>query len=432
MIISIFVCKFAVTYSVYIQENIIMIASSRIYPEKRKGVEKNVPLQLHIFFDKKRVSVFNTGFRCDLLQWDTEKQQMKRNNVNKAGQTSTTVNLKLNAIRGTVDTWAATNPTGTIEDLLKELRTVAGKKEKIEVNKDLSFEGIFKKYVSSANFSERRKNKMLTTLKKLQNYKADVTFTDFKAQFLIDYRNFLTAKGGLNKDTANGELRRLRAFCNSATAKSYFSVYPFADITLEEETYGTPVYITIEERNKLFDAVIENDRLARVRDLFIVQSYIGCRIADYLKLKKEDLKKGGFIEYIAGKTKEGKPITLRIPLKEKVISVIKKYDFPDGKLMPFITDQKYNDYLKELFALEEVGLTRNVTILNKHTKQPEVVPLNTIASTHMARKTFVGSLYKKTKNEIIASMSGHKANSKAFERYYNIDDNDKINAIDQI
>lgn len=68
-----------------------MVASSRIYPEKRKGIEKNVQLQLHIFFDKKRVSVFNTGFRCDIIQWNDEAQQMKRNQVNKSGQTSTTI-----------------------------------------------------------------------------------------------------------------------------------------------------------------------------------------------------------------------------------------------------------------------------------------------------------------------------------------------------
>ena len=86
-----------------------MIASSKIYPEKRNGIEKNVPLMLHIFFDKKRVSVFSTGFRCDLAQWDDEKQLIKRNQVNKSGQTSTTINLKLNAIRGTVDTWAASH-----------------------------------------------------------------------------------------------------------------------------------------------------------------------------------------------------------------------------------------------------------------------------------------------------------------------------------
>lgn len=37
-----------------------MVASNRIYPEKRKGIERNVPVQLHILFDKKKgVCFFN-------------------------------------------------------------------------------------------------------------------------------------------------------------------------------------------------------------------------------------------------------------------------------------------------------------------------------------------------------------------------------------
>jgi hypothetical protein len=48
----------------------------------------------------------------------------------------------------------------------------------------------------------------------------------------------------------------------------------------------------------------------------------------------------------------------------------------------------------------------------------------------MARRVFVGSLYKKgVKNEIIASMSGHTRDSKAFGRYHAIDKEDQGNAI---
>ena len=59
-----------------------MIVTSSIYTEKRKGKVKNVPLQLYIFFDKKIVSVFNTGYRCDINQWDADNQIMKKNQVN--------------------------------------------------------------------------------------------------------------------------------------------------------------------------------------------------------------------------------------------------------------------------------------------------------------------------------------------------------------
>ena len=50
-------------------------------------------------------------------------------------------------------------------------------------------------------------------------------------------------------------------------------------------------------------------------------------------------------------------------------------------------------------------------------------PINEIASSHMARRTFVGGLFKKVKDpNLIGALSGHKAGSKAFARYRDIDD----------
>lgn len=56
-----------------------------------------------------------------------------------------------------------------------------------------------------------------------------------------------------------------------------------------------------------------------------------------------------------------------------------------------------------------------------------------IASLHIARRTFIGNLYKKVKDpNIIASMSGHIEGSKAFARYRQIDDEIKQSVIELI
>lgn len=63
----------------------------------------------------------------------------------------------------------------------------------------------------------------------------------------------------------------------------------------------------------------------------------------------------------------------------------------------------------------------------------EIKPLYEVVSSHTARKTFIGNLYKKVRDpNIIASMSGHVEGSKAFARYRVIDDdikNDVINLL---
>ena len=53
-----------------------------------------------------------------------------------------------------------------------------------------------------------------------------------------------------------------------------------------------------------------------------------------------------------------------------------------------------------------------------------------MAATHLARRTFVGNLYKKIKDpDIIGSMSGHANGSRSFIRYRSIDDDIKNEAI---
>lgn len=54
------------------------------------------------------------------------------------------------------------------------------------------------------------------------------------------------------------------------------------------------------------------------------------------------------IEYIPRKTKEGNPVTVRVPLNDKAKSILEKYkDHEGNKLLPFISEQKYNDAIKK-------------------------------------------------------------------------------------
>ena len=72
------------------------------------------------------------------------------------------------------------------------------------------------------------------------------------------------------------------------------------------------------------------------------------------------------------------------------------------------------------------GITRIVTILNPTTGEEEQRPINEIASSHLARRTFVGNLYKKVKDpNLVGALSGHKEGSRAFSRYRDIDDDMK-------
>lgn len=227
-------------------------------------------------------------------------------------------------------------------------------------------------------------------------------------------------------------LRKFRSFYSWANLTGQTTNNPFDKYKVPIERYGTPYYLTIEERNKLLQTDMSSfPEIAVQRDIFIFQSLIGCRVSDLTKLTKANLKdEGNFIEYIPKKTKDDHPSTVRVPLTEAAKALIKKYEGVDkrGRLFPFISDQKYNVQIKKAFKL--ANLDRLVTVLNPTTGEEEQCLLYEVASSHLARRTFVGNLYRQVKDpNLIGSMSGHVEGSRAFARYRAIDDETKKETI---
>ena len=217
---------------------------------------------------------------------------------------------------------------------------------------------------------------------------------------------------------------KLKAFFNWLNEKKITTNNPFVGYEgVVSEKYGTPFYITLEERNQIADFDLStHPQLATQRDIFIFQCCIGCRVSDLFKLTSNNVINGA-IEYIPHKTKGERQNVVRVPLNKRAIALMRKYEGVDkkGRLFPFISPQKYNDDIKDIFRL--CGVIRFVTVVNSVTGKEEQRPIDEVASSHMARRTFVGNLYKQVKDpNLIASMSGHAEGSKAFNRYREIDD----------
>ena len=140
-----------------------------------------------------------------------------------------------------------------------------------------------------------------------------------------------------------------------------------------------------------------------------------------MKMTKSNIINGA-IEYIPRKTKEGRPVTVRVPLSPTAKEILNKYpDVPDNKLLPFISEQKYNKAIKKMIQL--AGIDRVVTTINTITREEEKHPIWEVASSHMARRILIGNLYREVQDpNLIAKISGHTENSKAFNRYRDIDE----------
>jgi integrase len=218
---------------------------------------------------------------------------------------------------------------------------------------------------------------------------------------------------------------RFRSFIIWANDNGYTTNNPFKHFTVGEIVYGTPIYISNNERNMLLEADLsDNKELEIQRDIFVFQCLIGCRVSDLYKMTYKSIIDNA-IEYIPRKTKEERAITVRVPLNETAKKLIDKYkDYERGLLFPFNTEQDYNRKIKESF--KRAGLDRMVTILDQQTREEVQKPLYEVASSHMARRSFIGNIYKKVKDpNLVGALSGHKEGSKAFARYRTIDDDMK-------
>jgi len=226
---------------------------------------------------------------------------------------------------------------------------------------------------------------------------------------------------------------------------------PFDGVKIGTAKVGTPIYITIEERNKIADTNLEAiwetmdkdfkkkckmpiQTIVMCRDIFVFHCFIGCRVSDLVKLTPQHIN-NGILVYTPHKTKDegDEPIQARVPLHDKAKELIEKYKGMDkkGRLFPFISAQKYNDAIKAIFTMS--GITRNVEVRNTLTGENEIRPINEIAASHLARRTFVGNAYFKVSDpNLIGKMSGHVDGSKAFKRYRKIEDETLKNVIDMI
>lgn len=285
-------------------------------------------------------------------------------------------------------------------------------------------------------------------VKRAQNANFELSLNSLSNDLLIDFENFLRMeytyvnlypqiykdlpRGSKPKkrgqNTISDRVSILRTFVMWATNNNYTQNDPFKLHKIKPAVYGTPIYINIEEREQLRTCDMPSAALSAVRDIFIFQCCIGCRCGDLLRMKTTNLV-GDYIEYIPHKTKDGRPITVRVPLNETARQILKKYQgAKTDKLLPFISAQKYNEGIKKCFKV--AGLDRLVTRLNTVTGEPEQKPLYEIASSHMARRTFIGNLYKKVQDpNLIGALSGHVEGSSAFARYRAIDDDMKKNTV---
>ena len=236
-----------------------------------------------------------------------------------------------------------------------------------------------------------------------------------------------------SENSITGYFYRIRTVVKWCIKRGLTRNNPFDQYQITQPMYGDPFYLTLEERDRVYYADLSGLGATHpiYRDIFMFQCLIGCRVSDLNRLTKANIV-DGCVEYIPQKTKLEHAGTVRVPLNQKALDILERYKDLEEALLPRFSHFGYNKKIKEI--LKYVGIDRMVRVLDPKTREDVARPLYEVATTHTARKTFIGNLYKQVKDpNLIASMSGHSEGSRAFARYRKIDDEMKkelVNLLD--
>lgn len=149
-------------------------------------------------------------------------------------------------------------------------------------------------------------------------------------------------------------------------------------------------YLTIDELERMANKEFASERLERMRDIFLFCCYTGLSYIDVKTLTTDNLvrKNDGKLWIVTKRTKTEVPVN--VPLLEIPLRLIKKYEpLRKGNLVfPVYSNQKSNDYLKEIAAL--CNINKEVTF-------------------HVARHTFATTvtLENGVPIESVSKMLGH-------------------------
>ena len=167
--------------------------------------------------------------------------------------------------------------------------------------------------------------------------------------------------------------------------------------------------------------------LEKIRDVFLFQCFTGLRHSDVYNLKKANVKES-YIEVTTIKTSEN----LIIELNQQSKKILEKYkDIEGEKALPVISNQKMNDYLKELAELAGINDLVTTTYYKGNVRFEETTPKYALLGTHAGRRTFVcNALALGIPPNIVMKWTGH-SDYKSMKPYIDIADEMKASAMDK-
>ena len=422
-----------------IKRNIIFTLESR----KKGGVliTENVPIRMRVNFASKRIE-FTTGYRIDATKWDADKQRVKNGCSNKLKQSASEINASLleyyTEIQSIFKRFEVEDVMPTPEQIKEAFNALhkpvsEGPKPKNEAL-PCDFFQVFDDFVEDCgrqnNWTDSTFEKFAAVKNHLTNFREGLTFEFFDERGLNDYVGYLRDVKEMRNTTIGKQLSFLKWFLRWAFKKGVHQNNAYDSYKPKlKSTQKKIIFLTWDELNRLREFKIPSNKqaLERVRDVFLFQCFTGLRYSDVFNLRRSDIK-GDHIEVTTVKTSD----SLIIELNNHSKAILDKYKdvaFEDDKVLPVITNQKMNDYLKELAEMARIDEPVRQTYYRGNERIDEVTPKYALLGTHAGRRTFIcNALALGIPPQVVMKWTGH-SDYKAMKPYIDIADDIKANAM---
>lgn len=394
------------------------MASVNFYLKKAEPKSGLSLIYLQFTYAGKKL-IHSTGESIDRSHWNEKKQRVKSNSQTTAdGKHS--LNDLLDHLKSTCERTYNQEKVKGIPDrsVIKNalIQVVSGTAS----TETVTLKQLIEKFIANeVRFNGKGKQlntikTYRTTLNHLLTFEREKRYPIAYESINMDFHNKYTSyleSNDLSINSIGKDIKNIKTFMNAAVDFGYTDNEQFKKKRFcvpKEPTYS----VALKEQEVVqlyYHDFSGNRRLEQVRDLFVLGCFTGLRYSDLTDINRENIiKENGktYISRITKKTEE--PVT--IPCNEIAEAILRKYQHTHNSLPPQCSNQKFNEYIKEVCEL--VGISETGRLITD-----QKAALHTLVSSHTMRRTWCTIYYLKGANILdLMKISGHRS-QRSFELY---------------
>ena len=226
---------------------------------------------------------------------------------------------------------------------------------------------------------------------------------DVNADFKLKFEAYCK-KERYSLNTIARAIKFIKTICYHARNNGIEFHFQLPSITFKVEKVEK-IFLTKDEIEILINTNFEFDYLDNARDWMVVSCETGQRVSDFMRFTKEQIRfQDGvpLIEFTQIKT--GK--IMAIPLSKCVRSILDKRA---GEFPRSISDQRYNEYIKEACKIAGINKFTKGSKLDKDAMRKEsgVFPKYELVTSHIGRRSFATNNYGFIPTSLLINVTGH-------------------------